>query len=134
MNHPATQATQPQTFDNYVHTYWQSEPTPNQWIMIDLGEPTPINRAILKWGRHAAKTFTIQTSTDAHNWTDAYHTTQGFTHGVTDTTFPTTTARYLRVLITEQAPVQPRRRNNNDQPETPQPTGYQLHQIMTLHD
>jgi beta-glucosidase len=64
-----------------------------------------INRVILKWNTNAAKTFKIQTSTDATTWTDVFSTTLGASYTVTDEKFPTTTARYVRMNATERAPL-----------------------------
>jgi hypothetical protein len=93
------------TWANYVSTYWQSAAGDSQWIMVDLGAPTEINRVILKWGAAAAKTFKVQTSADAASWTDVYGTSQGSSSSITDETFNTTTARYVRMYATERAPM-----------------------------
>ena len=69
--------------------------------LLDLGAATPIDRVIFKWHSSAAKEFKIQTSTDSENWTDVYSTSQGSSTTVTDETFETTTARYVRMYGTK---------------------------------
>ncbi len=101
----AKNVTAPKTYQDYINIHWDSAPGDQQWIMVDLGAPTDINRVILKWNTNAAKTFKIQTSTDATNWTDVFGTTQGASYSVTDEKFNTTAARYVRVNATERAPV-----------------------------
>jgi len=101
----AAHATQSKNWENYVNTYWQSAAADPQWIMVDLGSPTETNRVILKWGANAAKSFKIQTSTDAAIWTDVYSTTQGSSSLITDERFNTTPARYVRMYATERAPI-----------------------------
>ncbi len=97
--------TVPKTYQDYVNIHWNSAPGDQQWLMVDLGAPTDINRVILKWNTNAAKTFKIQTSTDAATWTDVFSTTQGSSYSVTDEKFKTTSARYVRVNATERAPL-----------------------------
>jgi hypothetical protein len=103
----AKNVTAPKTYQDYVNIHWDSAPGDQQWIMVDLGAPTDINRVILKWNTNAAKTFKIQTSTDATTWTDVFSTTQGASYSVTDEKFKTTAARYVRVTATERAPLPP---------------------------
>jgi hypothetical protein len=101
----ARNVTAPKDYQNYINIHWDSAPGDQQWIMVDLGAPTDINRVILKWNTNAAKSFKIQTSTDATTWTDVFNTTQGGSYTVTDEKFKTTSARYVRVNATERAPV-----------------------------
>jgi hypothetical protein len=93
------------TWQDYLNTRWQSAPGDMQWIMVDLGAPTDVNRVILKWDAAAAKSFKVQTSTDAATWTDVFTTTQGSSATVTDETFPTTSARYVRMFATQRAAI-----------------------------
>ena len=101
----AKNVTAPKTYQDYVKLHWNSAPGDQQWIMVDLGAPMDINRVILKWNTNAAKTFKIQTSTDAATWTDVFRTTHGASYSVTDEKFKTTAARYVRVNATERAPI-----------------------------
>jgi hypothetical protein len=90
------------TYSNFTGTRWTSAAADPQWIRIDLGSPMSVNRVILKWDTCYAKAFTIQVSTDASAWTDVFSTTAGGKRSVTDETFPTTTARYVRMNGTQR--------------------------------
>jgi F5/8 type C domain-containing protein/glycosyl hydrolase family 43 len=87
---------------NYLNTKWMSSASDSQWIRVDLGSPMSVNRVILKWDSSYAKAFKIQVSTDTSSWTDVYGATKAGLRSVTDETFPTTTARYVRMLGTER--------------------------------
>ncbi|MBN1972576.1 MAG: discoidin domain-containing protein [Sedimentisphaerales bacterium] len=132
----AKNVTASKTYKDYVNTYWQSGDGNTQWIMVDLEKPTEINRVILKWNTNAARTFKIQTSSDASNWTDVFSTNLGSSYTVTDETFKTTTARYVRMYATELAPA-PRGMGFGRRGMTstaPAPTGYSLFDFMVLRD
>jgi hypothetical protein len=101
----AANVTASTTYENYMATRWESEPSDAQWITIDLGAPTAVNRVILKWGTTAAKSFKIQTSTDNSAWKEVYSTDIGSSYTVTDETFPTSSARYVRMTASARAPV-----------------------------
>jgi hypothetical protein len=104
-DHAAASVTAPKTFENYINTFWQSDAAPDaQSITIDLEKPTDINRVILKWGTIAAKNFKIETSTDNTAWKEAFTTDKGSSYTVTDESFPTTSARYVRMTATTRAP------------------------------
>lgn len=148
----AAHVTESKTWTDYANTHWQSAATDPQWIMVDLGSPTEINRVILKWGAAAAKSFKIQASTDATTWTDVYSTTQGSSSSITDETFNTTLAKYMRMYATgrapipfagrggfgrrggspQTAPVQIARQPSTTQPLAP--SGYSLYGFMVLKD
>src|SRR4029078_4057520 len=80
----AKHVTEPKSYADYVSNYWEGAAADPQWIRVDLGAPTQINRVILKWNLAAAKKFQIQTSVDGDNWTDVYSTSQGSSNTVTD--------------------------------------------------
>lgn len=101
----ANNVTARKTYDNYADIHWDSASSDPEWISIDLGKATEINRVILKWNIAAAKEFKIQTSTDAKSWTDVYTSTQGSSSIITDEKFNTTTARYVRMYGTQRAPI-----------------------------
>jgi hypothetical protein len=101
----AKNVTAPKDYQDYINIHWDSAPGDQQWIMVDLGAAMDINRVILKWNTNAAKTFKIQTSTDAATWNDVFSTTHGSSYTVTDEKFTTTSARYVRMIATERAPV-----------------------------
>ena len=143
----AGHVTAAKTYQDYLNTRWASAAGDEQWIMVDLGAPTAINRVILKWNTNAAKTFKIQTSTDAADWTDVFSTTQGSSYSVTDEKFQTASARYVRMSATEHAPMPAGGRRGPGRgapagatPPTPNatppaaPTGYSLFDFMVLKD
>ncbi|HTB63473.1 MAG TPA: family 43 glycosylhydrolase [Opitutales bacterium] len=103
----AKNVTAPKTYQDYINIHWDSGQGDQQWIMVDLGAPMEVNRVILKWNTNAAKSFKIQTSTDAATWADVFSTTLGASYSVTDEKFKTTTARYVRMNATERAPLPP---------------------------
>jgi hypothetical protein len=102
----AKNVTAPKTYADYVNLHWDSATSGDtQWIAVDLGTPTDINRVILKWNTNAAKDFKIQTSLDNTAWKDVFSTDKGSSYSVTDESFPTTSARHVRMYATAKAPV-----------------------------
>ena len=130
------------TYSNYHDKRWESAPSDPQWIMVDLGTAKEINRVILKWDVSYAKSFKIQVSGDADNWTDVFSTTRGAGYSVTDETFKTATARYVRMYGTEHAIERARQRYGRQtwppvtlpatQPVAPR--GYSLFSFQVLKD
>jgi hypothetical protein len=114
----AANVTTSTTYLTYAATRWESAASDPQWIMVDLGAPTELDRVILKWYFDYAKTFQIQVSTDATTWTSVYSTTVGASYSVTDVTFDKTTARYVRMDGTERGTA----------------SGYSLFAFMVLDD
>jgi hypothetical protein len=101
----AKHVTDPKTYQDYANIHWDSAASDPQWVMVDLGAPTEINRVILRWNTSAAKDFKVQTSADGSGWTDIYSTTQGSSASVTDESFSTTRVRYVRMYGTQRAPI-----------------------------
>jgi len=106
--------------------------------MLDLGAAKDINRVILKWHANAAKEFKIQTSINNADWTDVYSTSRGSSSSITDETFKTTSARYVRTLGTQRATQVGGRRDpqGGAQPNA-QPgaqNGYSLYSFQVLED
>lgn len=110
--------TAPTTWRNYLNSKWTSNATDNEWIQVDLGSSQDVNRVILKWDSSYAKSFKVQTSNDAATWSDVYSTTVGAARSVTDETFATTQARYVRMLGVTRGTTR----------------GYSLYQFMVLND
>lgn len=90
------------SWQNYLNSKWMSSVADSQWIRVDLGSATSINRVILKWDSAYAKSFKIQVGTDTSSWTDVFGTTKAGARSVTDETFATVSARYVRVLGVER--------------------------------
>ncbi len=83
--------------DGNMSTRWGSNYTDNEWIHVDLGSTQSINQVVLNWETAYGKSYKIQVSNDAINWTDVYSTTTG--DGGTDIIgFTETTARYVKML------------------------------------
>ncbi|MFB9239102.1 penicillin acylase family protein [Plantactinospora siamensis] len=77
-------------------TRWSSWWTDNQSITVDLGSARAVNRVILRWEAAYGRAYRIETSTDGRSWQSVFSTAAG--NGGTDVvTFPTTTARYVRM-------------------------------------
>ncbi|MBP8303410.1 MAG: family 43 glycosylhydrolase [Phycisphaerae bacterium] len=133
-NNVARNVTIPKTYRDYAKTYWQSGDGQTQWICVDLERPTQVNRVLLKWNTNAAREFKVQTSTDAAAWTDVFSTNRGASYTVTDETFETTTARYVRLVATERAPQPTRGRARGRGPQPDAQTGYSLFDFMVLKD
>ncbi|MGA3124551.1 MAG: discoidin domain-containing protein [Polyangiaceae bacterium] len=106
------------TYLTYAATRWESEAADPQWVMVDLGAPTQVDRVILKWYLDYAKAFEIQVSVDGTTWTPVYTTTIGASYSVTDVTFAETSARYVRMLGTQRGTA----------------NGYSLFAFMVLDD
>ncbi|NLG17844.1 MAG: family 43 glycosylhydrolase [Fibrobacter sp.] len=98
----AGNVTNPATYRNYHTTKWVSGAGDAQWISVDLGTAMDVNRVILKWDSLYAKSFKIQVSTDNTAWTDVFSTTKGGARSVTDETFETVSARYVRMSASER--------------------------------
>jgi len=88
--------------DGNSSTRWGSAYADNQWYKIDLGSITPINKIIIDWELAYDKEYSIQISTDDINYTTVYSTTDS-RGGIDTITFPTTNARYVKLLLTTRA-------------------------------
>jgi hypothetical protein len=102
-----------------MNTKWVSASSDPQWLMVDLGSSMPVNRVICKWDSAYAKSFKIQVATDTASWKDVYSTAKAGARSVTDETFATTPARYVRIYGTE--------RGNKAK-------GYGIFDLMVLND
>jgi beta-glucosidase len=85
--------------DNDDTTAWNSQPGDLQWLMVDLGAPTVINRVRIFWGDAYALNYEVQVSNNGQAWTDM----AGISKGMGDiewTRFAPTPARWVRVRAT----------------------------------
>ena len=87
--------------DGILSKYWRSQTVSNTsplaWVQVDLQSAQTISRAVVTWmGNYFAKTYQVQVSSDAVNWT-AVHTNNAGAAGTQDISFPATTARYVRL-------------------------------------
>lgn len=83
--------------DGEKDTYWSSKYGNSQWIYVDLGSLQSISKVKLAWGSAYGKSYKIQVSNDAVNWTDVYSTTAG-DGGTDDMTFAPVSTRYIKML------------------------------------
>ncbi|MDQ3609593.1 MAG: discoidin domain-containing protein, partial [Actinomycetota bacterium] len=83
--------------DGDSSTRWSSQWADNQWWQVDLGTTRDINAVELNWEYAHARTYKIQTSTDGATFTDVASVTLDSAK-LERTTFPTVSARYVRVL------------------------------------
>ncbi|MUG88779.1 hypothetical protein GNP92_20745 [Paenibacillus timonensis] len=95
-NHFASNAT-----DLYRTSSWNSTDSDHEWIYVDLQNQYSINQVRLKWGHAYGKSYRIQVSNDAVDWTDVYSTTTG-NGGTDDIAFSPVTAQYVRMLGVQQ--------------------------------
>lgn len=110
-NKPATSSSNETTsftadkaVDGNGATRWSSLYSNPQWIYVDLGQAYNVNRVKLSWETAYAKSYKIQVSNDAVNWTDVYSTTTG-DGALDDISFTPTSARYVRMYATEQGTI-----------------------------
>ncbi|WP_046733416.1 beta-1,3-glucanase family protein [Streptomyces humi] len=87
--------------DGNTGTRWSSAFSDPQWLQVDLGSVQQLTRVTLDWEAAYAKTFQIQTSTDATTWTTVYSTTTGT--GGTQNLTVTGSGRYVRLYGTTRA-------------------------------
>ncbi len=85
--------------DGNLATRWSSSVANNQWWKVDLGSSKSISKVIIKWEAAYDTGYTIQTSTDNANFTNAYTTTTG-DGGEDIVTFTARNARYIKLLCT----------------------------------
>lgn len=72
------------------------------WLYVDLGESKRINEVRLHWEAAYGKSYQIQVSDDAENWTNVFSTTSG--KGALETiAFNEASARYVRMHGTVRA-------------------------------
>jgi beta-galactosidase len=88
--------------DNDEGTRWSSRWSDPQWLAVDLGQPTCFDHACIFWEAAYAKRYQLQTSDDGQNWTTVYTNNDG-KGGREKFSFPSVTARWVRILETERA-------------------------------
>ncbi|WEK55864.1 MAG: discoidin domain-containing protein [Candidatus Cohnella colombiensis] len=82
--------------DGDSNTRWESEQSDPQWIQVDLGSTSTIDRVVLDWQNSYGKSYRIETSTNGTSWTEVYFTTSG-SKGINDISFPAVSARYVKL-------------------------------------
>jgi len=91
--------------DGSERTYWESRPEVGQWIAIDLGRPTALQRVRLQWGEGYPTDYRLEVSDDtvpASKWRTIHQTEQG-TGGTEEIVLEGVTARQVRLVATRYA-------------------------------
>lgn len=92
----------PRAVDGNRSTRWASvEGVDPQWIYVDLGSSQSLGRVVLRWEAAYARSYRVEGSNDAVNWTVLFSTTTG--DGGIDTLTLSGSARYVRVFGTQRA-------------------------------
>lgn len=87
--------------DGNLSKYWRSQTlsSSNQiaWLQVDLQSQQTVARAVVRWkDNYFARTYQLQISNDAANWTTVYTNSAGAA-GVQDFSFAAAGARYVRL-------------------------------------
>jgi hypothetical protein len=85
--------------DGNTATRWSSAFSDPQWIYVDLGATYNVSEVILDWENAYGKSYQIQVSNDATNWTAIYSTVNG-AGGIEDLTGLSGVGRYVRMYGT----------------------------------
>jgi hypothetical protein len=86
--------------DTKITTRWASNETDNEWIYVDLGKSTGVSKVLLSWEDAYARSYQLQVSDDAQNWSTFYTSDHGA--GGLETIDAKATGRYVRVLMTKR--------------------------------
>ena len=93
---------QNKAFDGDIVSRWGSKESSDlEWIYVDLGTVCSIENISLQWELAYAKSYQIQLSNDAVNWTTIYATTTG-NGGLDEISGLTAKGRYVRMNATER--------------------------------
>jgi len=87
--------------DGLTGTRWASAFSDPQWLQLDFGSTATFCRVVLSWEAAYGKSYQIQTSNDALNWTPIFSTTTG--NGAIDDIALFGSGRYLRMFGTQRA-------------------------------
>jgi uncharacterized repeat protein (TIGR02543 family) len=88
--------------DGDLITRWSSLFSDPQWLYVDLGSVYTVDEIVLRWETAYGKSYQLQVSNDASNWTTVYSTASG-NGDVDDITLGSpASGRYVRVYGTER--------------------------------
>ena len=87
--------------DGNATTRWSSQFSDNQWIYVDLGSSRSISGVVLSWEAAYGKSYQIQVSDNANQWTTV--ATETNSDGGIDDIPVSATGRYVRMLGTQRA-------------------------------
>lgn len=88
--------------DGNSQTFWTSASKRPQWLKVDLGVPSTIQRVVLNWGTTYGRAYQLQVSNDGKKWTNVYSTTAG-DGGVDEIKLKDMKARYIRMYGTPRS-------------------------------
>ena len=90
--------------DGNTGTRWESEVGVDpQWIYLDMGGTYDVTEVIINWEAASAKTYQIQVSDDAENWTTVETITDGASGETRDIVLSTpASGRYVRIYGTSR--------------------------------
>lgn len=83
--------------DGKADTRWSSAFNDDQWLQIDLGQPTKIASIAILWEAAFGTEYKLQVSDDAKQWKDVASVTDG-KGGEETRSFDAVTTRYVRML------------------------------------
>jgi hypothetical protein len=86
----------PLAIDGDLKTRWGGPFSAGHWFQLDLGRPTAVGGAMIRWDSGFAASYLIQSSLDGETWQTAYDTTDS-PGDIEFVFFPTVQARYLRL-------------------------------------
>ncbi|WP_062443985.1 DUF1996 domain-containing protein [Herbidospora daliensis] len=89
-------------FDGKTGTRWSSKFSDPQWLAVDLGKSTAIDKIVINWERAYATAFQLQTAaTSSGPWKTVYNTTSN--KGGVQTIDLSTTGRFVRLYATKRS-------------------------------
>ncbi|MDZ7374960.1 MAG: GDSL-type esterase/lipase family protein [candidate division KSB1 bacterium] len=89
-------------FDGSEETYWQSERSGTQWVLVDLGREILLQRVVVRWGEVYGKLFHVQ-GMDASGAQGSFATSVVSQGGVDDLVRSPLRCRYVRLLIVQSS-------------------------------
>ncbi|KAB8140014.1 family 16 glycosylhydrolase [Chloroflexia bacterium SDU3-3] len=89
--------------DGNTGTRWASAFSDPQWVQVDLGSTQSIGRVVLRWEASFGKTYQIQVSNDATNWTTIATVANG--DGDVDDLTVSGSGRYVRMYGTQRTTI-----------------------------
>ncbi len=87
----------PSAIDGSPLTRWSSQFSDPQWLAVDLGQRSTVDRVVMTWETAYGRAYELQVSDDGANWTSVYGTDSG-DGGVDDIRNLAASGRYVRVL------------------------------------
>lgn len=88
--------------DKRSNTLWSSTFEEPQWLMLDLGGVSDVDKVVISWGPAYAVSYKIEVSAQEGSWKEVYATDSG--RGRTETvTFPLARARYIKLDLLKKS-------------------------------